>query len=362
MPLIYCISAFWLMAVLYDLLGDRLSDFLLWRVGIGFAARYYLLTAPEFLALTLPLAILLGLLYSLSLLSKHHELNAIRASGLSVRAVGLPLLFFGILSAAVVFWVNESVVPHTNRQSEQMLQDARIRYAARQAESKPIRTDMKGGELGVRFPTTHRHWRARSFDRSLYLMTDVTITQEQPDGQGDVMEIHARRAQWLDRQWWFFDGVIINFDYIIARKRRMEHFTKLRREDFTETPNQILAEIGKRAPTEMTANEIQEFLDAHQELPRAELARYQTRLMERFAQPFACFIVLLVGLPLGASFNRRGPLMATAAALALLLSFWFLRLLLLMFGDKNMLDPVLAAWLPYTIFGGLGIVLMSQFE
>jgi lipopolysaccharide export LptBFGC system permease protein LptF len=92
------------------------------------------------------------------------------------------------------------------------------------------------------------------------------------------------------------------------------------------------------------------------------LAQFRTRLHQRQVEPFACLLVVLVGVPLGSRFYRRGPLMATALALGLLFIFRFAVELLLPMGLSNTVDPGLAVSLPYVFFGGIGLVLLARME
>ena len=102
------------------------------------------------------------------------------------------------------------------------------------------------------------------------------------------------------------------------------------------------------------------YLRFNRDRSSGKLAPYWTQLYERFAKPMGCFMVFLIGVPLGARFNRRGPLVATAAALGLLLSFWMARQIILPFGEGDQMAPWLAAWLPYAFYAAVGTALFAR--
>ena len=364
-PLGYCIGAFWLMYVLYDLLGDKLSDFLTWQISIGLIVQYYLLTAPDFLAQTMPLALLLALLYALSTLSKHQELNAMRASGLALGRAALPVLVVGLLSSILIFLVVENVVPWATTAAQGLLYDAQVRFTLRQNASPDAAARLPNPydvELNVQVDLTHRYWHARVFNTRSHELRDVDVSQETTDGGKDLIKISAARALWLDHEWWFFDGTIYDYTQTSLGVARRKTFTNLRREDFTETPVLFLAKLGQRKASKMTAVELREYLRFYPSKPRRDLAPYRTRLHDRYAQPFSCLMVFLVGVPLGARFSRRGPLLATASALGLLVLFWLARKIILPFGESDSLEPWVAAWLPYFLFSVVGVGLFTQLE
>src|ERR1051326_158733 len=94
-PLAYCIFAFMLIMVVYDLF-DNLPDFIQWRTPLSDVTWYYLTKTPGNVALTLPMAMLLALLYCLAMFAKNNELIAMRASGLSLRRLMLPYVAVGV--------------------------------------------------------------------------------------------------------------------------------------------------------------------------------------------------------------------------------------------------------------------------
>ncbi|MFA7496203.1 MAG: LPS export ABC transporter permease LptG [Acidithiobacillus sp.] len=75
--------------------------------------RYAALQLPDVAYDTIPLALLLGTLIWMSILSGHSELIALRMSGWSVWRLEQPLLLVGLLGALLMFVLGEWVVPVT---------------------------------------------------------------------------------------------------------------------------------------------------------------------------------------------------------------------------------------------------------
>src|SRR5690348_3617415 len=111
-PLGYCLSGFLILWVAQDLITE-LSGFQSRKLLIGDIAEYYLVKAPEFVVMILPMALLLALLYSLTNHARHNEITAIRAAGVSMWRLCVPYLGVGLLASGAVFWLNEYFVPQS---------------------------------------------------------------------------------------------------------------------------------------------------------------------------------------------------------------------------------------------------------
>ena len=88
MPLLYLLLAFTLLFVIADLM-DNASDFLSSGASPLMMAKYYSLQLPSLVIFIDPICLLLATLYSLSMLTRHSEIVAMRASGFAESAYPL---------------------------------------------------------------------------------------------------------------------------------------------------------------------------------------------------------------------------------------------------------------------------------
>ena len=72
------------------------------------------LSLPFIVAMTLPMAVLLAVLYAFSHLAADNEITAMRANGISVYQILSPVLAWGVLMAALNFAFVDQVLPRTN--------------------------------------------------------------------------------------------------------------------------------------------------------------------------------------------------------------------------------------------------------
>jgi lipopolysaccharide export system permease protein len=83
----------------------------------------FLLSLPFIIAMTLPMAVLLAVLYTFSHLAADNEITAMRASGFSVYQILAPVLLWGACMAAFNFMFVDQVLPRSNAQLRSLLID-----------------------------------------------------------------------------------------------------------------------------------------------------------------------------------------------------------------------------------------------
>src|SRR5262245_48879531 len=105
-PLGYCLTGFLVLWVAQDLITE-LSGFQARKLLAADIAEFYLVKAPEFLVLILPMALMLALLYALTNHARNHEITAIRAEGVSLWRMCLPYWIVGVTATLVSLTLNE---------------------------------------------------------------------------------------------------------------------------------------------------------------------------------------------------------------------------------------------------------------
>jgi LPS export ABC transporter permease LptG len=83
----------------------------------------FVLSLPFIIAMTLPMAVLIAVLYTFSHLAADNEITATRASGISVYQVLMPVLLWGGFMSACNFAFVDQVLPRTNARLRSLLID-----------------------------------------------------------------------------------------------------------------------------------------------------------------------------------------------------------------------------------------------
>ena len=99
--------------------GDLVGKGLPWYI-IG---EVFALSVPFIVAMTMPMAVLVAVLYTFSRLSGDNEVTAIRAGGVSLFRFMFPVLIAAIGVAATMVWFNDRVLPESNHSLRKLLTD-----------------------------------------------------------------------------------------------------------------------------------------------------------------------------------------------------------------------------------------------
>ena len=106
--------------LLSDVLDD-LSDFMDNDASWELYVPYFLLKIPGNIRFILPIATLLGCMWTMATFGKNMEVTAMRASGVSLFRCGYSILIVGLITTFVNIWFNEGLVPYTERQAGNLM-------------------------------------------------------------------------------------------------------------------------------------------------------------------------------------------------------------------------------------------------
>jgi len=88
--------------------------------GVSKIIIFVFLSVPGHIYQTVPLAVLIGTIYSLGQFSRNSELIILRVSGLSIIDIGLCLLRIGLVCAVITFIVGEMITPITEKTAQRL--------------------------------------------------------------------------------------------------------------------------------------------------------------------------------------------------------------------------------------------------
>ena len=144
-----------------DLVGKGLP----WSV-IG---EFLLLSLPHTVALTLPMAILVSVLYTFSELTAANEITAMAAGGIRPFRILLPLLGVGTILAGVMLFFNDQVLPEANHRLKNLIIDISQKsptFVLRERVINEIETEDRRGAV---------YLQAATIDRVTNELTEVVI-------------------------------------------------------------------------------------------------------------------------------------------------------------------------------------------
>jgi len=351
MPLIYCLLAFIILFIAYDM-SDRLKDFFDHQIPPIIVAKYYLYKVPIVLSLTIPFAVLLALLYCLGNASRNNEITAMRTSGIALLRIIRPYLIMGILLYLTTFILSEIFVPKARRLASKIVETPSSIQAALQKA---------GTSDAIVFFNTHanRLWYIRKLNPDDNHVKNVKITEFTHSGRKRTKRtIEAESGEYVEGfGWWLYNVTTIRF----YPDGRPYPATKSKKKSFlyyNETPKDILsARLG--SPEMMNIIDVFRVM-AHINKNSDYYKKLRMNAVQRFAAPAACFVFVLLAAPFGIFHTRAGMIKGVITSILLCLSYYLIESLFINIGDKGFIHPLLAAWIPVVVFTGTGFFLLHR--
>ncbi|HXF09777.1 MAG TPA: LptF/LptG family permease, partial [Desulfuromonadaceae bacterium] len=318
--------------------------------------EYSIASSATFLPIVLPMSLLVGLLITLTGHSRHNEITAMRAAGVSLWRICAPYFVVGFVFTIILFVLNERWVAQSGDWADSILE----RHA-------PKRNADTGKRVkGFQSDRARRTWLFEDADLSAARLSGhVQVTWALPDGSS--RQIYADRAVRTNGVWVFYSAA----EYM--QRKPTERFVPflqtnaLAMPEFDELPSDIERELkfsqyeGLHAlKTDVPLSELWPYLQAHPNLPRGKANEWWTKFHERLAEPWTCLVVVLIALPFGAASGRRNLFFGVAGSIFICFVFFVIQKISLAIGTGGYLPPWLAAWSPNLIFGATGIFLTSR--
>ena len=322
-------------------LTDDLDKYLARGLGVGEVVLAYLYDFPYQMSLSFPVASLFGAVFTVALMSRHSEITAAKASGISFYRIILPIVVLGAALSVVGLALGE-LVPVTNRLRAEALGE-------RARSSRSARTQFVYGADGGRAYTIRR------LTASDGRIEDLVIDREGIGPDYPTYRIYARQADWSDARWVLIDGFVHYFPD--ADRTVTFGFDSLHQRDFSESPQDLLAE--PKDPEEMNYRELGHFIESI-ERSGGDVRKLVVERMLKIAFPVAVLIVVFFGTALGMGTGRGGPATGVGIALATVLVYLISVRISQGMGAGGVLPAPLAAWLPNLLFLAVGLLLLAR--
>jgi lipopolysaccharide export system permease protein len=310
------------------------DDFIKLNASVFQIAKYYLYSIPGMAGQALPFAALIGTLLSLGNLSRHQEITAMRAGGVSLVGIITPVLLGGVLISCFGFLNNEMIMPV---------------YTARASHIKNVEV----GKKQQRVIFQQRRLWLRGPDNSIANINLVTPDRREMIGINIYKlnpdfslreRIKAERLVWEDTAWKLRDSqkFITKNEVITVTAADGEIYNIVEK---PEDMGMIVKSSG-----EMSFNELWDYV-RRLKSSGYKAMRYEVDLHEKVAYPFASLLMVLIATPFSLRQVRSGGA-ARGIALALLITaiYWALSSTGRSLGLSGAIPPLQAAWLANVVF------------
>jgi LPS export ABC transporter permease LptG/LPS export ABC transporter permease LptF len=332
----------------FELIGDIIRN----RTPFITVGDYLMNLTPSMIYTITPLSVLLSVLITFGGLQRNNELTAMKATGVSLYRVTVPVLVVAMVVAAGLFAFNETYVPIANRKQEALRSVIKGRPA--QTFFRPDQKWMFGSQQ----PNKPAHiFYYQFFDADHDRFANLTIFEIDPTTFRLTRRIFASTARWEPQiqQWIFEKGWERDFngDKVTA----YTPFEVRTVTDMPERPQYFKKESLQSQ--EMTFTQLSRYI---RDLSQSgfDTMPLRVQLNVKLAYPLVTLVMAVLAVPFALSMGRRGSLTGIAAAIGLAVAYWVTAAIFQAMGNVNMLPALLAAWSPDLLFGLAGSYLLLK--
>lgn len=307
---------------------------------------FFLFRLPMIISQLLPAAVLLGSLLTCGYLSRHSEITAMKANGISLYRIAIPILGVAVLTSLLIFFLNEWVTPYTNERAEHIL---RIDIQKRRSPGSFKRDQIwYRGDQGI--------YNFRTFDPQTNRLQGITIHYLDPHMKL-VMRIDAEKGEWTGKNWLFHDLLVTRFD-----EGNFPMLTRWKEQavDLPEKPSDF-QKIQKRVD-EMGFFELERYIRKLRS-DGFDATRYIVDLHGKIAFSLVSIILAVIGFSFSLRSERSGGIaQGIGAGLTIGFSYWLVYAFGMSLGRSGTLTPLVAAWLANIFFGAASLFLLWRLK
>jgi lipopolysaccharide export system permease protein len=318
--------------------------------------RYLLVTTPSFLAVVLPVALLISLLYTLGKLHRANEFTAMRAAGVGFARLTAPVWFVGVLCCGLSWYLNTTVVPWSVEQSRALREELQF-----QRDAKVQTPDRVGAAYSVAFDNTRdrRMWFFNRYSR--FTKHGYGVSVSELDFKRRETARYIASEAWYDgasRGWIFKNGRELTFAPESGELQGSVPFVEKVKPAYREDPELML--LIDRRPIDLSLHEMHDLIDYLEAEHNPKAVPYAVRYFGLIADTLGPLLVIAMAIPFAVTGVRVNPAVGVSKSLGLFFLYYLLNTLAGSLATKEILDADVAAWLPNIGMAGLALWLFSR--
>jgi LPS export ABC transporter permease LptG/LPS export ABC transporter permease LptF len=315
-------------------------------------AEFSFLLLPKALTVTIPMAVLVGILIGLSRMSADSEITAMRASGVGVQRFVWIIALFGVTAWILAMGNSILLAPRSAAALARLQNNLASTIASANVQPRVFYEDFKNTVIYVQDvksdPEGGEIWRhVFQADISTPGSPKITIAQEAlvSTAEKDAIRLHLINGEE------HLADVKTSDQYSISTFQETD--IRLNLPPIPKPAQDVIpvAQLGTRDLLRQTYH------------PNKEFARwYWIEFNRRLALPTACLVLVLIGIPLGLSSKKGGRGAGFVLTIVLVFIYYFIFLTGIQLARSGKLPAVLGVWLANIIFALIGLLLLWRVD
>lgn len=304
---------------------------------------YFLNFLPYFANQFSPLFTFIAVIFFTSKLAQNSEIIAMLSAGVSYRRLLRPYMAAAAVIAVATFLLNAYIIPPANIKridfTNTYVKNKRVDYGSN------IMIQVAPGQIAymTRFDnTTHTGYRF-----SLESFRDKKL----------VSRMTAQTIRWDTLYNWTVRDYMIrdfkeNREYI-TRGVELDTVIPIEPRDFL---------ISNSDHETLTSPQLREYVERQKERGVANIKKFEIEIHRRYAITAAAFILTLIGMSLSSKKVKGGMGLNIGIGLALSFSYILFTTVTSSFAVSGVTSPMIAMWIPNTIYLIIGLILYNRLE
>jgi len=332
---------------------DLLSDILRNRVGLTVVGDYLINLTPLMLYKLAPLAVLIAVLVTFGVLNRNSEVIAMKATGISLYRLVVPIIAIAAILAVSLFLFDEFYLPQANKRQDALRNV--IKGKPPQTVTHPEQNWIFGqpprpGESG-------RIFYYRFFDPDRNEFGNISVFEFDPATFALTSRIFAAKAVWDNGNGtWHFQNGWQN-DIQGDHTKSFRAFTQTSFPEIHEDPGYFNKESLQAQ--QMNFGQLDRYIDDLRQ-SGFDTMKLRVALWQKLAYPLIAIVMAVLAIPFALSMGRRGSLTGIAVAIGVALTYFVIDSLFGALGNVNYLPAALAAWSSDILFGLVGGYLLLR--
>ena len=336
---------------------ERVDEFIRRDMPYSDLIYYFIFKIPSIAFYMAPQAVLLATVITLAVLARDNEIIAMKAGGIGIVGITLPILGAALVVALLVLASNEYLAPIATKKMNYIFKvkvqgnpaygDTYIEVGERLAG---------GGEVWF-VAKDKAVWNFRQFDLEEGRVSGARIFYRFDNGL-IRKRIDVKEVVWNGTYWEFIDGFLRTFDQ--KGHGTTEYFEK-KIIPVLETPDDFMKNITIHSD-EMSLRELYKEIQ-EMTLEGKDTLKHRVEFHQKISYPFISIVLALLAIPLSLRSSRHGGvLFCVGINLAMGFVFSFLYAMGVSLGFGGFFSPLFAAWGPFILFSSLGFYLLLTLD
>ena len=337
-----------LLFTFFELIGDILRN----HIPLTTVGAYLVNLTPSMLYTIAPLAVLIAVLVTFGVLNRNSEIIAMKATGISLYRLVIPIVSISAILAVSLFLFDEFYLPQANRR-----QDA-LRSTIKGRPPQTFLHPERNWIFGQQEPDAPgRIFYYQFFDPDRNEFANLSVFEFDPHTFALSRRIFANRVFWdADRGAWRFQN---GWERKLngSNVSEFREFINTSFPEVREGPSYFKKESLQSQ--EMNFGQLESYIrDLRQS--GFDTMRLRVALWHKLAYPLVAIVMAVLAIPFALSMGRRGSLTGIAVAIAVALAYFVVDSLFGALGNVSYLPAPLAAWSSDVLFGLTGGYLLLR--